>query len=48
MPRYIDMYLQGRLNLDDMISTRIPLEDVNAAFARMRTGEIARDVILFD
>jgi S-(hydroxymethyl)glutathione dehydrogenase/alcohol dehydrogenase len=48
MPRYIDMYLQGRLNLDDMISTRIPLEEVNAAFARMRTGEIARDVILFD
>jgi S-(hydroxymethyl)glutathione dehydrogenase / alcohol dehydrogenase len=48
MPRYIDMYLQGRLNLDDMISTRIPLEEVNAAFERMRTGEIARDVILFD
>jgi S-(hydroxymethyl)glutathione dehydrogenase / alcohol dehydrogenase len=48
MPRYIDMYLQGRLNLDDMISTRIPLDEVNAAFARMRTGEIARDVILFD
>jgi len=48
MPRYVDMYLQGRLNLDDMISTRIPLDEVNAAFARMRTGEIARDVILFD
>jgi S-(hydroxymethyl)glutathione dehydrogenase / alcohol dehydrogenase len=48
MPRYVDMYLQGRLNLDDMISTRIPLDEVNDAFARMRTGEITRDVILFD
>jgi S-(hydroxymethyl)glutathione dehydrogenase/alcohol dehydrogenase len=48
MPRYVDMYLQGRLNLDDMISTRIALDEVNAAFARMRTGEITRDVILFD
>jgi S-(hydroxymethyl)glutathione dehydrogenase/alcohol dehydrogenase len=48
MPRYIDMYLQGKLNLDDMISTRIPLEEVNSAFERMKTGEIARDVILFD
>ena len=48
MPRYVDMYLQGRLNLDDMISTRIPLDEVNDAFARMRNGEITRDVILFD
>jgi S-(hydroxymethyl)glutathione dehydrogenase/alcohol dehydrogenase len=48
MPRYVDMYLQGKLDLDAMISTRIPLSEVNAAFDRMRTGEIARDVIVFD
>jgi S-(hydroxymethyl)glutathione dehydrogenase/alcohol dehydrogenase len=48
MPRYVDMYLQGKLDLDAMISTRIPLSEVNAAFDRMRTGEIARDVVVFD
>jgi S-(hydroxymethyl)glutathione dehydrogenase/alcohol dehydrogenase len=48
MPKYIDFYLDGRLRLDEMISSRIPLADVNAAFDRMRKGEAARQVIVFD
>ena len=36
MPRYIEFYLQGRLNLDDMISKRGKLEDVNEAFRAMK------------
>ena len=48
MPRYVDMYLQGRLHLDDLVSSRIKLEDVNDAFAALATGEIARNVIMFD
>src|SRR4051794_39568324 len=48
MPGYVDMYLQGRLTLDDMISARLPLTEINAAFDSMKTGEIARDVIIFD
>jgi S-(hydroxymethyl)glutathione dehydrogenase / alcohol dehydrogenase len=48
MPRYIDFYLQGRLNLDDMISRRGKLEDVNDAFASMKNGEVARTVLMFD
>ncbi len=48
MPRYIDFYLQGRLNLDDMISKRGKLEDVNDAFAAMKKGEVARTVLMFD
>jgi S-(hydroxymethyl)glutathione dehydrogenase/alcohol dehydrogenase len=47
-PRYVQMYLDGRLNLDDMVSGRIPLEDVNEGFARMETGQDARNVIVFD
>lgn len=35
IPRFIDYYIQGRLNLDDMISRRARLEDVNEAFAAM-------------
>ncbi len=48
MPRFIDFYLQGKLHLDDMISSRIRLEDVNDAFAAIEKGEVARSVIVFD
>jgi len=48
MPKYIEFYLDGRLRLDEMISARIALDQVNAAFDRMRKGEVARQVIVFD
>ena len=48
MPRYVDFYLAGKLHLDDMISSRIKLEDVNDALAQLETGEVARNVIVFD
>jgi S-(hydroxymethyl)glutathione dehydrogenase / alcohol dehydrogenase len=48
MPRYVDLYLQGRLNLDDMISKRGRLEDVNEAFRAMKAGEVARTVLTFE
>ncbi|MCH8131552.1 MAG: Zn-dependent alcohol dehydrogenase [Myxococcales bacterium] len=48
MPKYIDFYLDGRLNLDEMISSRIPLEEVNDALDLMRKGEAVRQVIVFD
>ena len=47
MPRFIDFYLQGKLHLDQMISKRIPLENIMDAFADMKTGEVARSVIVF-
>ena len=48
MPKYVDFYLDGRLRLDEMISARIPLGDVNAALDKMRRGEAARQVIVFE
>ena len=48
MPRFVDFYLQGRLHLDDLVSRRIRLEDINDAFAALGTGEVARSVIMFD
>jgi S-(hydroxymethyl)glutathione dehydrogenase/alcohol dehydrogenase len=48
MPRYIDFYLQGRLRLDEMITRRGRLEDVNEAFRAMKAGEVARTVLMFD
>jgi len=48
MPKYIDFYMQGRLNLDDMVSRRGKLEDVNDAFRAMKAGEVARTVLTFE
>ena len=48
MPRYIDFYLQGRLKLDEMITRRGRLDDVNEAFRAMKAGEVARTVLMFE
>jgi S-(hydroxymethyl)glutathione dehydrogenase / alcohol dehydrogenase len=48
MPRYVDLYLQGRLKLDELVSARRPLDEVNAAFDAMKAGEVARSLITFE
>jgi len=48
MPRYVELYLQGKLHLDDLVSSHIKLSDINDAFKQLATGEIARNVIMFD
>ena len=48
MPRFVDFYLQGKLHLDDLISRRIKLEDINEGMEALKTGEVARSVIMFD
>ena len=48
MPRIIEFYQQGRLDLDNMITRRGKLEDVNEAFRAMKAGEVARTVLMFD
>jgi S-(hydroxymethyl)glutathione dehydrogenase/alcohol dehydrogenase len=48
MPRFVDFYLQGKLHLDDLISRRIKLADVNEGMEALKTGEVARSVIMFD
>ena len=48
MPRYVDMYLDGRLHLDEMVSKTITLEQINDGFDDMKAGNVARSVILFD
>jgi S-(hydroxymethyl)glutathione dehydrogenase/alcohol dehydrogenase len=47
MPRYVDLYLSGRLKLDELVSRRITLDEVNDGFEAMRRGEVARSVITF-
>jgi S-(hydroxymethyl)glutathione dehydrogenase/alcohol dehydrogenase len=48
MPRLVDFYMSGKLKLDEMISQRIKLEQVNEGFDEMKKGELARSVIVFD
>ncbi len=48
MPQLVDFYLQGRLNLDSLISKRVPLEQVNEAYDEMLTGNVARSLITFN
>ena len=48
MPQYVNMYLDGRLNLDDMVSRHIELEQINEGYTAMQNREGARTVIDFD
>ena len=48
MPVLVNLYLQGRLKLDELVSARISLEEVNDAFETLKAGEVARQVIVFD
>ncbi|MEV5712051.1 S-(hydroxymethyl)mycothiol dehydrogenase [Actinoallomurus sp. NPDC052274] len=44
-PMLIDLYLQGRLDLDAFVSETIPLDDVEGAFERMGRGDVLRSVV---
>jgi S-(hydroxymethyl)glutathione dehydrogenase/alcohol dehydrogenase len=48
IPRYLEFYRQGRLMLDEMVSRRGRLSDINEAFRAMKAGEVARSVLMFD
>nr|UXE44793.1 S-(hydroxymethyl)mycothiol dehydrogenase [uncultured bacterium] len=48
IPNYLEFYRQGRLDLDQMISRRGRLDDINEAFRAMKAGEVARTVLMFD
>ena len=45
-PMYIDLYLQGRLDLDGFVSETIGIGDVEAAFHKMERGEVLRSVVV--
>jgi len=49
MPRLVDFYLKGQLDLDSLIDQRIPLEQVNEGFDVMRAGgDALRSVVIFE
>jgi Zn-dependent alcohol dehydrogenase len=48
VPRLVDLHRQGRLKLDELITSRVPLEEVNEAMAAVERGEALRNVIVFE
>jgi S-(hydroxymethyl)glutathione dehydrogenase/alcohol dehydrogenase len=45
IPMYAELYLQGRMNLDDLVSKKISLRDVNDGYAALKDGSINRVVV---
>ena len=48
IPRLVDFYMRGMLDLDTIVSETIPLEKINEGFDQMKRGDAARSVIVFD
>jgi S-(hydroxymethyl)glutathione dehydrogenase / alcohol dehydrogenase len=48
IPRLVDFYMRGLLDLDSIISETIPLERINEGFDQMKRGDAARSVIVFE
>jgi S-(hydroxymethyl)glutathione dehydrogenase/alcohol dehydrogenase len=46
IPRYIRLYQNGKLDLDRIITHRIPFDDINAALDKVRNGEVGRCVLV--
>jgi len=47
VPRIVDWYMDGKLNIDDLITHTMPLEDINKAFDLMHSGESIRSVVVY-
>ncbi|MBF6221672.1 zinc-binding dehydrogenase, partial [Nocardia abscessus] len=45
-PALVDLYQQGRLPLEKFVTERIKIDEVEAAFQRMRTGDVLRSVVI--
>jgi S-(hydroxymethyl)glutathione dehydrogenase/alcohol dehydrogenase len=48
MPKYIEMYFQGKLLLDEMVTRQYRLDEINEAFNVLRGGEVMRSVLIHD
>jgi S-(hydroxymethyl)mycothiol dehydrogenase len=46
-PMLVDLYQQGRLDLDAFVSERIGIDDIEAAFDKMHQGDVLRSVVIF-
>ena len=47
VPKIVDWYMDGKINIDDLITHVMPLDDINTAFDLMHSGESIRSVVTF-
>jgi S-(hydroxymethyl)glutathione dehydrogenase/alcohol dehydrogenase len=47
VPKIVDWYMDGKINIDDLITHVMPLDDINKAFDLMHSGESIRSVVTF-
>ena len=47
VPRIVDWYMDGKINIDDLITHTMPLEQINAAFDLMHAGDSIRSVVVY-
>ena len=47
VPKIVDWYMEGKLNIDDLITHRLPLERINEGFDLMKSGESIRSVVIY-
>ena len=47
VPKIVDWYMDGKINIDDLITHTMPLEDINTAFDLMHNGESIRSVVIY-
>jgi len=47
LPRFVDRYLAGRIRLDELVTRRLPLEEINTAFDLLHRGEAIRSIVMY-
>ena len=47
VPKIVDWYMDGKINIDDLITHTMPLDDINEAFDLMHRGESIRSVVIY-
>jgi S-(hydroxymethyl)glutathione dehydrogenase/alcohol dehydrogenase len=47
VPKIVDWYMDGKINIDDLITHKMPLADINKAFDLMHSGESIRSVVVY-
>jgi S-(hydroxymethyl)glutathione dehydrogenase/alcohol dehydrogenase len=47
VPKIVDWYMDGKINIDDLITHTLPLEDINKGFDLMHAGESIRSVVVY-
>jgi len=47
VPQIVDWYMEGKINIDDLITHTMPLEEINKGFDLMHAGESIRSVVIF-